>query len=374
MAQRKYLYEAKGGDGKVRSGYMAADTFAQAREQLLAQGFRDVALIDDDLTAELRLFGERDGNVAPGADMDLSLRYRPTAWSVAWLALRVNGLWVVGAFLLAAYLWSAGSPGWAFVLLALVLLPATFPAWVQWRENEILREFWRGNYESSERIARRIRGMGFLARSPAGQLELDGRIAAAMVKRGDLAGAIALLAPWQGSDKVPAPTPLIKLANLHFLARDWPRYIEAQDRILESTQADFARIDLAQVLARMGDDDARAHALLDGVDTRALGPLQLAFIGWGRGVLALRAGRDEAALRELAQAVDEMQKMGGNPLVWGALALSTGYLCVAMARCGLGERARAMFASVQAIVERHGEDRLLEWLREASLRPSRSDP
>jgi hypothetical protein len=367
VAQRKYLYEARGGDGKVRNGYMAADTFAQAREQLLAQGLRDVALIDDDLTAELRLFGERAGNVAPGSDMDLALRYRPTAWSAAWLALKVNGAWVVAAFLLAAYLWSAGSPGWAGVLLALVLLPATFPAWVQWRENEILREFWRGRYESSERIARGMRGMRFVAKSPSAQLELDGRIAAAMVKRGDLPGAIAVLAPWQGSDKVPPPTPLIKLANLHFLARDWPRYVDAQDTILEATQADFARIDLAQVLARMGDDDARAQALLDAVDTRALGPLQLAFIGWGRGVLALRAGSNDAALRELAHAVNEMQKTGENPVVWGALALSTGYLCVAMARCGLGERARAMFASVHRIVEWHGEDRLLEWLRAEGL-------
>jgi hypothetical protein len=373
VAPRRYLYEAKGDDGKVKCGYMAADTLAHAREQLLALGLREVALIDDDLTAELRVFGERAGSVEPGADMDLALRYRPTAWSVAWLALRANGIWVVAALLLAAYLWSAGSPGWALALVALVLLPATFPAWVQWRENEILREFWRGNYESSERIARAMRAMRFVSRSPIAQLELDGRIAAAMAKRGDLAGAIAQLEPWQGSDKVPAPTPLVKLANVYFLARDWPRYIQAQDRILESTQADFARIDLAQVLARMGDDDARAAALLDSVDVRALGPLQLAFIGWGRGVLALRAGRDEAALRELAQAVNEMQKMGGNPLVWGALALSTGYLCVAMARCGLRERARAMFASVQPIVERHGEDRLLEWLRAAGLL-SRSDP
>lgn len=268
----------------------------------------DVAVIDDDLGAELRLFGEREGNVAPGADMDLALRYRPTAWSAAWLALRANGLWVAGAILLAACLWSAGWTGWAYGIFALLLPLATFPAWVQWRENEILREFWRGNYGSSERIARGLRGMRFVARSPTAQLELDGRIAAAMAKRGDLAGAIALLEPWQGSDKVPAPTPLVKLANVYFLARDWPRYIQAHDRMLESTQADFARIDLAQVLARMGDDDARAGALLDAVDTRAFGPLQLAFIGLGRGVLALRAGRDEDALRELARAGDVRQR------------------------------------------------------------------
>lgn len=366
MAERKYLYEAKDAQGRPRSGYVEAVAFADARAKLSSQGLADIVVIDDDLTAELRAFAERDG-VAPDSDVDLLTRYKPSAWGMAAVAFRKSWIWNTVSLAVAAWLWLSGSPWWALALAVVTVLPIVFPAWIQWRQNEVSREFWRGNYESSERIARKLRGMGFISKVPTVLLELDSRIASAMVKRGDLPGALAVLAPWAESDRVPHATYLIKKGNLHFLARDWPAYIAAMEAVLEATRADFARIDLAQVLARMGDDDARAKALLDGIDTAALSSLHIAFIGFGRGVLALRAGRNDEALRELAHAVDGMQAMGENPLMWGALSVATGYLCVAMARCGLNERARTMFASVRTMVEWHAEDRLLEWLRAEKL-------
>lgn len=368
MADLKYLYEAKDKGGKPSSGYVEAPSFDEARSRLAARGMNEVVVIDDDLTAELRMFAERDG-VTPDSDVDLLTRYRPSAWAMAMVALRKSALWNVASLLVAAWLWYSGSPWWAAAMVAVTVLPIAFPAWIQWRQNEIGREFWRGNYDASERIARKLRGMGFIAKVPTVLLELDSRIASAMVKRGDLEGALAVLAPWAASDKVPHATYLIKVGGLYFLARDWPRYIGAMEGVLEATQADFARIDLAQVLARMGDDDARAQALLDAADTAGLSSLHLSFIGFGRGVLALRAGRNDEALRELAHSVDGMQAMGENPLIWGALSVATGYLSVAMARCGLTERARAMFAPVRQLVEWHAEDRLLEWLRAEKLLP-----
>lgn len=364
---RKYLYQARAGGGEPVSGYIEAESSLGARDSLAARGLSEIAVIDDDLSAEVRAIAEREG-VEPDVEIDFLTRYEPTSWGLALVAVRRNLVWIVLGLALAAWL---AVVGWylfaALALAGIAALPA-FPAWVQWQQNEMHREFWRGRYDASERIARRLRDMRFHAHAPSIRAELDARIAGSMAKRGDLAGALAMVAAWEGSEHVPAATHLNRVAHLHFLSRDWSRYLELMERIeRESAGADFARIDLAQVLARMGDDDLRAAELLDGLDPGGLGPMHQAFIGWARGVLALRAGRNEAALDELSRAVAAIQTMAANPVTWGAVALATGYLCVAMARQGMADRARAMLATVRPIVEAHAEDRLLDWLRAEGL-------
>jgi len=124
---------------------------------------------------------------------------------------------------------------------------------------------------------------------------------------------------------------------------------------------------VAQLTARMGDDDARAAALLEGLDEARMPALHVAFVKWARGVLHLRAGRDAEAMQQLTFSVEEMQRHAASPTIWGALAAATGYLCVAMARTGREEAARELYQSVRGIIGRHGEPRLLDWLREARL-------
>lgn len=366
MEERKYLYEARDADGTVLSGYIDAGSSAVARERLASRGLADIAILDDDLSAQVRACGERDG-VAADKDVDLLTRFNPTPGGLAMIAVRRNLLWIAIGAGLAYWLWSGESRWWAVLVIVVTLFIPAFPAWVQWLQNEMHRSFWRGDYARSERLARRLRGIGLLNGPAAVRIELDSRIASAIAKRGDREAALALLAPWEASAEVPPSLYLSKLAHLHFLARDFARYLEIHERIAREAGSDSARIDLAQLTARLGSDPGRAAELLEGLDGDALGPMHLAFIGWGRGVLALRQGRNEEALGELARAVEEMQKMGANPVVWGGLALVTGYLCVAMARNGLRGRAAEMLASVRTIVEAHAEDLLLDMLRAEGL-------
>jgi hypothetical protein len=216
--------------------------------------------------------------------------------------------------------------------------------------------------------ARRLRHFARFSGLHASMVEMDSRIAASLVKLGRKPEADALLEAWQGSEEIPATLVMTKKADLEFLARNWTAYLAAMERIYHAAgEADYAKIDLGQVTARVGEDTERAAALLDAVDNSAMGPLHHAFTDWGRGVLALRAGRNDEALARLAASVDAMQQMIENPIIWGALSLSTAYLCVAMARTGRREAAAQMFAGVRSIAEWHGEDRLLGWLREEGL-------
>lgn len=370
----KYLYEARDDAGNTIAGYVDAAGTMAARDELVARGLREVVVLDDELSAELRACAERDGvaadrdGVAADRDIDLMSRFKPSVWGLAIIAIRRNALWVAGAVIAAAVLAYVGWYLFALGAFAIAAAIPLFPAWIQWLQNEMYRAFWRGDYATSERMARRLRRMRMYAHVDSILMELDSRIAAARVKQGDVEGAFALMAPWKESASIPPVMHSIKESGLHFLARDWRRYLEAMEATREASgDAFWARIDVAQSLARIGDDDERARSLLEGIDAAGLSPLHVAFIGWGRGVLALSARRDDEALRELAHAVNEMQKMGENPVTWGSLALATGYLCVAMARRGLRERAAAMLASVRPIVETHAEDRLLHWLQEERL-------
>jgi hypothetical protein len=364
---RKYLFKALGPDGKEASDYVVADNMGDARLRLEATGHRDITVLDDEISAELRELAERSG-VESDARVDLLSRYNPTPLALVSVALRKNSLWyAIGLLIVVAtgLYWSMAAAGVSLLLLLAAIL---FPGWVQHQQNAIHLEFWKGRFDRSEKIARRLRGMSIAQAVPTILLELDSRIANARVMQKDFAGGVAVLAPWADSKAVGATTYRTKLAHLHYLSRDWAGYVRIQEEILEASgNAAPARIDVGQLLARVGNDDTRAAALLDGFDLAALPPLYVAFIRWGRGVLALKQGRNAEALADLTHAVDAMQGQAAHPHAWGALSLVTAYLCVAMARTGRADAARELFATVRPIVSFYGEDRLLAWLREEGL-------
>jgi hypothetical protein len=368
MTTRKYLYEADGG----RSGHVDAESVTDARSRLAAAGHTQVVIHDDDFLSDLRKATEKESGIQQFADLEVLLKRDPSAWAMTRYVARKNWisiLVILGGALLLAMLFATW---WAWVAVVVVLGYVAYwlllPGWLQWQQNEMHRGFWAGDWDGSERIARRIRGLALVKNLSGMKLELDGRIAGCMVMKGDLDGAYALLAPWESHPDLVKGMWLAKNNNLHFLARRWDRCVEGAERCYaELGGIDTPAIDLALALARYGDDDARAAAVLDGLDPARLVPMQVAFAQWARGVLLLKRREDEAALVVLTRAAGEMQNLAINPLSWGAVALCVGYLCVAMARAGRGEAARQMLAGVRSIVERHGDDRLLDWLRAENL-------
>jgi hypothetical protein len=373
MTRRKYLWEARAGDGTARSGFVDAESVADARARLAADGLSDAVVHDDDFLSDLRAAGSKESDTARVADLEVMLRHEPTAFAMVRYVVRANwGTWVLMLATLAA-LAAFGVPWWIFAIalavLAWFLYATLFPGWLQWQQNEMQRTCWRGEWDAAERIARRLRKLKMVENLHSVKLELDGRIAGCLVMKGERERAYAQLEPWKAyAPLLPPGLFLIKLNGLHFLARDWDAALATYERVFEETRgSDTARIDLALMLARLGHDDARAAELLDALDPQKRVPMQDGFIAWARGVLALKRGDDAGALRELARGVAALEALAKNPITWGALALATGYLAVAMARTGRLEAARQMLAPALPIVGRHGEDLLMALLRAAKL-------
>lgn len=362
----KYLYESRKPDGSVRRGYLRAGSVEEAKEMVAEGMFGEAALLDDDNSAAIRAAGEREG--APeDLEVDILTRYKPSVVALMFIAVKRN--WLLAVVALAGVGWSlhSGQAGWAVVAVGLWAAAIAFPGWAQWEQNHMMRTFWAGDYAASERSARRLCAVPLFRAMGTAHLELESRIAAAMAKQGRVQEAIAMIQAWDGSGRVPPTTPLIKLAELYFVAGRPDDYVATLERVLElSGEADYALIDVGQVNARMGSE-ARAAELLARVDIESMGPLHHAFRDWGEGVLELRRARPDAALPCLARAAEHFQAMGANPLTWGAIALCVGYLSVAMARTGRRTEAKAMFASVAGIVSRHAEERLRQWLQDEGL-------
>ena len=329
----KYLYRARDSAGNPSEGFVDADSPKRAREKLLQQGFADVVIWDDETTAALREGTEKAGGLVTDPRLHLILLTRPQPWSVMAHAVRTQWIWLVIAAGCIWYAWASGEYAIAWLLVAINVAGVLFPGWVTWQQYGIYRQFWAGRWDASERTARRVRRLWFVQKLPASQLELDARIACALVKKGQFAAALAVLEPWKARSDVPASVVNSKIGTLYFLNRDWQRYLESVQRGLELTGgSDTSKIDVAQTLARMGDDNERAAALLDQVDLEGKRGLARGFALWGRGVIALNKRDDAAALGHLTAAVDGLLEDGANPITWGGLSLATGYLAVATAR------------------------------------------
>jgi hypothetical protein len=365
VISRKYLYEATA-RGERATGHVAADSVADARQRLVASGHSDVVIHDDDFMADLRTAGEKELGIARPAEIEMLVKRNPTALGFMAYAARRNWLDIAIAVVLLGIFSFVGVPWWvwafALVSMAVTIYAIALPGWLQWQQNEMHKAFWAGDWTRSESIAARLRRLRAVKKLDSVKLELDGRIAACWIMKGRVEEGYRLLDPW-----VSHPNYWIKLGGLHYYARDWKGALAIQERIFGAGERDSSRIDLAQMLARHSDDDARAAELLDALDSSAAVPAQIAFIGLARGVLALKSDANEEALGHLSVAVNQFQEMAANPLTWGSVAIGCGYLAVALSRTGDPKRARLFLEPLRPVVERHAEDRLIGWLRAEGL-------
>jgi len=361
MSGRTYLFEATQ-RGKRAAGHIEAASVAEARERLVAAGHSDVVIHDDDFMADQRTMSEKELGFSRPVAIEMLVKRNPTALALMAYAARQNGLTLAVSFGLLAIFAVFGATWWAWAIVGSVTAYLVYmiarAGYVQWLQNEIYRSFWAADWKRSELLATRLRRSSLVATLDSAKLELDARIAACRVMSGRAEDGYRMLEPWAAH-----PNYRVKKATLRYYAHDFMGALAIHEEIFADTGMDTARIDLAQNLARYADDDRRATELLDGLDPAKIVPAQAAFVGLGRGVLALKSGANEEALRHLATAMEVFQEMAANPLAWGSVSICSGYLAVALARAGDRDKARAFLAPLRAIVERHAEPRLLGWLR-----------
>jgi len=363
MAQ--LLYSAKTADGRDRQGFVEADSARAARDQLRAQGLRQVVLHQEVAISqdEASLQGLSAADKAELAKLHLHFRERPGLLPLLQVVARKNRVWlVVDALLLAGGIW-ARSPALMLIAVALLALPFA-PALWRYRHadryQQLLKAHALGRWPEMVGLAGRLRSAIDLAENL--DFDLDVRIASVRARQGDLPGALEDLADWQPRLVIHPGLYETRLAAVYAAGGDRAGFVQAMGQAQALSGDEPARVlDHALAQARFGDL-ARAEALMAGLDLSLLPPMAEGFVAWTQGLIAMRRGRP-GALALLSRAVAVFLQRGGSPAVWTALAFCSCDQAMALHAAGQKAQAKATLKNVMPVLRAHADAPLLAVLR-----------
>lgn len=364
----RILYRAKTPRGQDVADFVEASSAAEAMSKLVGMGLQDIVLLQ---SPDLAAF-----NVTlPGITPQQHARLRAEFMEKPGLATALRGVIRINAPILfvgaAGLAWGAWRqfPVTATLGAAVLLFPFVAFFWKRRyldRYQALQKAYARGQWDEVRRLAAMLRSATNNALLPC---DLDVRLACIDARQGRLDAAVAGLAKWKSqlADKAPGMFEA-RLASVYFAAGNYPEYVKLMEEAAELGKQDPSRlVDVALANAKFGDA-RKAENILDALDVKLLPPIAQKFIALVGGVLGLRAGHADTAARDLKVATEGFFESSlKSQASWVALAISSGYYAVALARCGKQGEARQVVAPVLPILLVHGEKPLLDMLQKDVL-------
>jgi len=364
----RILYRAKSARGDDVADFIEASSAAEAMSKLAGRGLKDIVLMQ---SPDIAAFNQP----LPGMDPQVYARLRAeisedrSLKAALGRVVRYNAsLLAVGAAALAAGLWLRLLP-LSLVGGALFVYPFAFFAVKHRHLNNfqaLLKSYARGQWEEVRRLAPALRNATDNALLP---WDIDVRLACVEAHQGRLDAAVASLEHWRPQIAAKAPGMFeARLASVYSAARDYDTFVRLMEQAAELGRQDPSRmVDVALAHARFGDL-RRARDVLDSVDVKLLTPTGQKFVTYVKGILLVREGHPELAIPDLRTATDGFLELSlKSSAGWVALAMSSGYLAVALARCGQRDEAQAVIAPVLPILLVHAEKPLMDALQDDVL-------
>jgi tetratricopeptide (TPR) repeat protein len=283
--------------------------------------------------------------------------------------IRINApILFAGAAILAWGAWRH-HPVTAVIGAAALLFPFTVFFWKRRhldRYRALQMAYARGQWDEVRRLATMLRTVTNNALLP---WDLDVRLACIEARQGRLQAAVAGLEPWRPELAGKAPGMFeARLASVYFAGGDYAEHVRLMEQAAELGGQDPSRlVDVALAHAKFGDP-RRAEDILYALDVKLLPPIAHMFISLINGVLRLRADQPDKAIPELRAASEGFLKTSlQSPSGWVGLASSSGYMAVALARCGKRDEAQLAVSTVLPILLVHGDKPLLDMLQKEVL-------
>lgn len=333
------------------------DTFARdaaSPEHLVAvlerEGFREIELIDDEITASLR--AQWPENLKPKSASEYQFEARLRKGPVSngswwWQAVRNNWLLLVLAF--AGIAWGVwrGSPGTVIAVLAVVALWF----WLVVRGqalakeyNALLAAFARGELDEADAVIERLLASSTVQGNDQMCADLLYRRACVLARRGRLEDGLALVGSLEQAPHAGNGVHLSMVASIHYSADRLDDFIDGLERACEASgRNNTMLLDLAFAHVRMGDPQ-RAAALLSQVQPKLLPAVQQPVHRAIAGITHLREGDHAQAAAILQEAVTAIDAFAANPAVWPFNGMLSGYLALALLGCDRREDARTALA------------------------------
>lgn len=366
---RKYLWQAKDAEGREVSRYIVAESAHAAREQLLAEGLRDLSLIRDDIVADIAAKSPSLAHLSAEEAVKIHRLPKMTRGRLAWNVLKDCGFIGVIALAFAARSWQRGRTGMALATVAIfgvfviyaTLLRLNSYLWTRLNEAREWQDI--GEVFRLSNWLARIRG---LTGKGIAQHQLIKFRTLAFAWQGNLTQALGEFRYYQ--DKFPPAQYASHVGSIYEAVGKIDESIQQAEQALTlDPKVAVYRSDLAWKLLYHDRDLTRAKALLDEADALVLPELARPFTLRNRGMIALREGRPEEAQRLLKEALEIW--LGPAHKFFRATneALTRAYLCQAEAQLGNRPAALEHFELAKPMLQLKGREHLLRACSEAVM-------
>ena len=350
-----YLFEGTDVTGRRRTDHLPAASVRTLLTQLHAEGWRDIQMLDDEVTASLRALRPQANR--PKSRLD---------WQFEADILRFQGLgfgryllrkMAIPLVLLAAYavyaIWQRSLFDGAIVLVVAaiqaVMMGSAYGSFKQLMTFQTA--YVEGRWADVERLGARLRANHRFSQNAHNRVELAFRMAGQAAAAGDMQTALAQVMPMQNQAELPDGLFETQTATLYYLAQDYPATLAHMEQALRmgGRCRNMLLLDVAQIHARIGDAE-RSRSCLAQVQTDELTQLQHALFDLTQGILSLREQDVTAALPLLAQAHQSTRCYHSPPLVRLGAALCAAYYALALAQQGEGASAKQVLCPWLAVV------------------------
>jgi tetratricopeptide (TPR) repeat protein len=357
-----YTWSAKDRSGQTVIREIQADTSQQAKDILVAEGYSDLELKEDEVASVGRVGFRNDGGILAKAitltaEDRLKRRDNPpktgigtkVIWFlivIGFVALQIYGkhyllliIMAAGVFLCLAFFAGLGLPS----IYYKKLLEAG--DWERW--DDVLS------------LVGKLKRIGRISLIKIPFSELTRHRAMAFVGKGSLQDGLAEYQKCEGRPDCPSWLYKLFVAALYNNAKQYDKAIEYNRMAIQENPTSTAWWDLAYRYARFKRDPVKAREAMTEAEKNPVADSAKPFCTRCRGVIAYLEGDYATAKAELETTIDIIEKRKSFPFRGAGLSISRAFLCCVLAKQGDLPAAKKNFDLAREYLEATNEDELM---------------
>jgi tetratricopeptide (TPR) repeat protein len=371
-----YVWSAKNRFGQTVVKEIKANSASEAQAILLADGFSELKLREEDVMAAAqagfsdtpKVFGEE---IKITAEQRLKSQDSPTVTFGDVLKQGIaqsKGLIFI-VILFFAYETYHRNFVSAILLIVALLLWMTFlicvglPS-IYYRKLIYAADWYRWKEVLS--LVETLNGIGRIGIGRVPTTELTRYRAKAFVGMGQLQDGLVEFQQCKGRPDCPSWLYNLFVAGLYTLAKQYDKAIELNLKAIEENPNSTAWADLSYRYARYKRNPQKAREAMAEADKSPMTEIAKPFRIRCMGVIAYLEGDYTAAKRELEMAISLVEKVKWRPFKDGHLSVARAYLCCASGKLGDLVAAKKNFALAKDYLIATKEDELLTECRQAT--------
>lgn len=371
----KYTWTGKNRFGQTVVKEVVANTSGEAQAILLADGFYDVKLAEDEImtvaqagfTDRPKMFGEEVK--WPTLEERLRARENPTVtfWDVISKSVQQSKGLIILVLLLFAYQVYRENFVSAILLIVGLIVWLTFLIFVNlpsfYYKKLILAADWY-HWNEVLSLVGTLKTMGRIGLVKVPTTELTRYRAIAFIGMGRLQDGLVEFQQCKGRPDCPSWLYKLFVADLYTFAKQYDKAVELNLKAIEEHPTSTAWADLSYRYARYKRDPSKAREAMAEADKNPMPEIAKPFRLRCLGVIGYLEGDYAAARQNLETAIQLVEKVKWRPFKDGHLSITRAYLCCLLAKQGDLQAAKRNFALAKDYLIATKEDELLTECRQ----------